>query len=101
MYTSFMAYHSGVYHKRFIDLMEGVHPHPTPYTLHPAPNTQHPTPYTLHPTPYTLHPKPSTLQGHAIKIVGWGVEPAKNRCTSSSPSLLSSLELSHTEVGEP
>ncbi|KAJ1491229.1 hypothetical protein T484DRAFT_1613031, partial [Baffinella frigidus] len=25
VYTSFMAYHSGVYHKRFLDLMEGGH----------------------------------------------------------------------------
>ncbi len=40
VYTSFMSYKSGVYHKRILDVAEG---------------------------------------GHAIKIVGWGVEPPQKK----------------------
>ena len=60
---------------------------PTPYTLHPTPYTLHPTPYTLHPSPCTLHPTPYTLH------------PTPHMSSPlSSPFLLSSLELSDTQV---
>jgi len=72
--------------------------HPTHHNIHSTPYTLHPTPYTLtlHPTPYTLHLTPYTC-----RRVGACAASRPRAASSSSALLLSSLELSDTQVYEP
>lgn len=95
VYTSFMAYHSGVYHKRFIDLMEvsciasaGQPPAALSLGRGPQP-AAHRCGWCCGWCCWRLAPPDAAALpaqgGHAIKIVGWGVEPARNRWSKPTP----------------
>ena len=67
---------------------------PARRTLHPQPSTLHPQPYTLNPQPCTLNPTPSTLNPNPQT-------PTQAGSFFLSSLLLSSPELSDTQVYEP